>query len=119
MATQNQAILVQTLFNQTLRGTLAWERTLLEDVYQATFSNGAVRVSSDVISYSVSLLNKEGKIVDTIDDTELSQARIPLILKGYTWYTMMKELYEMARRNALGADQVLTGILGELKSRDE
>jgi hypothetical protein len=117
MVDERIALLVTKLHQNTLSRKISWAPTVDDNAFEATFPRYTVRISEregrTSIQYVISILNDLGVSVDSFSDSELSArfADAPLDLG---WYGVLREIYEMARRQALGADQAIDDILGEL-----
>lgn len=69
--------------------------------------NGAP--ASDI---KVTFLNADGEVTDVVRDTSLGA--IPPPGKHFGWHTYMKEIIDVAERQALGSDRVLDEIVADL-----
>ncbi len=75
--------------------------------------NGAP--ASDI---KVTFLNADGDVTDVVRDTGLGE--IPPPGKHFVWHSYMKEILDVAERQALGSDRVLDEIVNDLmKDRSE
>lgn len=106
--------LLDRLVEQTNGGNLKWEETVENRSFMVSFPNYTIRVSqedgeNDMTDYVISIINNEGSVIDRFSDVTLSQMR-----PGGSYFTMMEELFNNARRNAFGADKALDDILSEL-----
>jgi hypothetical protein len=120
MAMDKQRKLVELLFKRTTDGMLEWSEALPKDTFQVSMSDKSIRIRAtesltheDANDYEISLLNSEGKVVDTFTDNELAAEQSEPSAKGRT-YRLFRELYDMARRTALGSEKILNEILSEL-----
>jgi hypothetical protein len=107
------AMLINNLHRLTLQNKLEWRQTERDDVFQVSFPDYAVRLSvrqsrqqSDALEYVVSLVNDVGDMIDQVGDEDFEDR---------SNYGVLKEMYEMARRSALGVDQALDSILSQLR----
>lgn len=57
-------------------------------------------------------------MVDSFSDVELDRDEISLSEPGLTWFPILKDLFETARRTALGSEKIITEILSELGDDD-
>ena len=117
MAYRKLAELVDKLLRQTLQNEVKWEETAKPGIYQAAFVNFSVHISksqssSDVTDYLISIFNEDGSEVETFDDNDLREFDSET---GY--YEKMKELYETARRMALGTENAINKILSILDKK--
>ncbi|MCK4570748.1 hypothetical protein KAT84_02240 [Candidatus Bipolaricaulota bacterium] len=112
MATEKQRILVNRLASRTEAGYIHWEETEIEGVFQVSFSSSSVQISlqgantpePDVV---IRLFNAEGKHVDEFSDRDVADGDFPA-------YRIMYEMFETARSQALGVEQVLDSLLADL-----
>jgi hypothetical protein len=108
MSIEKYKMIVAGLAAKTEEKQIRWKETAEENTFQVSFANYSVTLSAQDhfrrgTSYVVNILNAEGRSVDSFSDN----------LDGT--YEPMAELYEKARRQALGADKALDEILTELK----
>lgn len=66
----------------------------------------------NAVDYVVRIYNHEGKMIEEVADTDFGQD-YPEIYKA------MSEMYDTARRIAMGVEEALDEILGELKDEDD
>lgn len=110
--------LVEKLFQNTSSGKIRWEKLEGAEIYKA-----AVGIRSIVIGRAenfmgepiieIGILDELDTEVETFNDENVKGA-IPSITGYDGYWPLMSELHEMARRQAVGADKVLDGILGDL-----
>jgi hypothetical protein len=108
------ARIVQRLHAKTAAKEIKWERTSRSDVFQTALPNYVVKVSTTPsdqsmgLDYVVSIVDASGAVLESASDVDVT--------KVFTQaYPMMKDLYEMARRSALGVDAALDSLLAELE----
>lgn len=112
------AKIIVKLLERTKAGSVPWEETGKQEVFQAAFPGYTIQVFSrenendpDVLDYVVRIVNEEGNVLEEVADPELSDVmEKPL--------ETMKELYAVARRSALGVDEALNRILSSLEEKD-
>ena len=115
MATKKQIRLAEKLISDTERGYLDWQEGPRPETYQLSLKNSAMvisRVHNDYTEQSdiiIEILNGEGLIVDSFSDVELTQ------YAEESWYPKLNNLYESARRTALGSERLIDEILVELE----
>ncbi len=107
--------LVKLLQVRTLDGDIEWEETARPGVYQAAFPKYAVSISTrrnrddpEETDYFVTIHNEEGKAVEQKSDIDLRGQGLSEA------YPLMQEIYDTARRQALGTDKVLEDLLSYL-----
>ena len=109
--------LVESLLDQSHAGALEWKPTARDSAFQVSFRANSLQISENQhpefveegVYYMISLINSEGLTVDTFTAADLRD-----LPDGKNYWSMMREIYQLARRTALGADKVLKDILGEL-----
>ncbi len=106
------------LHEKTKKGELQWEETSNERVYQVSFPGYTVQMfhrlsqeGADALDYFIRILNENGGVLEESSDLDLKEEWEPS-------FRVMKELYEMARRRALGVEQALNNILKALGEDD-
>jgi hypothetical protein len=113
MAADKYQQLVERLAVKTDQGEVYWKEAAGPDTFQISFPNYSLTLSSQnrqgSILYVISILNSEGRTVDSFSDEDLDGDG-----RGGRYFTMMGELYHNARRQALGVDKALDEILGQL-----
>lgn len=118
MISPNMIQLIERLYDRTNAEGLPWQETETDGVYQITFPTFSVSISkrrsvvpeSDT-DYWVSIYNSSGKLIDEVSDLEFPD---DYVQNGKSAYWYMEELYEMARRTALGVEGVISQILAQL-----
>ncbi|SRR5258708_5616135 len=115
MSDDKLATLLVELAKRTRTGSLNWERTAAEGVYQASFPRYTVQLSvkynpQGPDDYLVTILDSEGSVIEKVADPDLAdRLSDPLEL--------MSKMYSSARRQALGVDRAIDDILGELSKQ--
>jgi len=102
--------IIDRLHQHSVEGKVIWRETERTDSFQVSFSGYSVRTdvrrsrkTPGAQEYFVSVLNANGDVMEEIGDEDLED-----------YFVLMKELFEMARRKALGVDGALDQILDEL-----
>ncbi|RBC03299.1 hypothetical protein C3E97_004510 [Pseudomonas sp. MWU12-2115] len=103
------AKLVETLAVQTESGSLQWAQTEKSDMFQASFPRYSIRLypktaSTFEVDYVLQILNDLGDIVEEVSDPDLRS-----VLENP--FNKMRDLYEGARRSAMGVESALDDIL--------
>src|SRR4051812_5441065 len=107
--------LVQKLHAKTLAGGVVWERTSIRNAFQTSFPTFVVRVSelweegADSPDYAISIRDESGLTIERATDAELTKAN-----PDSNAFPIMRDLYNMARRQALNVDSALDSLLAEL-----
>jgi hypothetical protein len=126
MAIGKHQELVDGLFKRTKNGSLQWEEAVAPNAFQLPFKDHSLKLSevenqdSSAPDYLLEIVNDEGRVIDSFTDVELGRYRKDIGFEddAYIYYNIMKELYEMARRSALGSDRALNEILSSLQNDD-
>jgi hypothetical protein len=123
MAMDTQMLLVQLLLRRTTQGKLDWREAIKSDAFQVAFTDKVVRIREvpprepdDVPDYLIQLVNSDGRVVDEFNQVMLGNAGNAGI--GF-WWEKMHDLYDMARRTALGSEKILNEVLSELRGNDD
>jgi hypothetical protein len=111
MAYEKLTKILIELIQKTDSGSLAWEPTAEEGVYQVSFPRFTVQLSSNGADIVLSILNSEGTVIEEASDPEFTDHITDA-------YVAMKQLYANARRRALGVDAALDELLEELSKKD-
>ncbi len=106
------AELVQKLHEKTLANKVNWERTEGSNALQVSFTAYSVRLvlqrgSGGEDIYVIRIFDAAGNLVESATDDDLDE-ELP------DSYTMMEEMFETARRKALGVDKALDDIISQL-----
>jgi len=90
------------------------EQTGRSDVFQTALPSYVLRLATAQgrggEDYIVSIVDAFGTVLESASDVDVKKA-FPAVQA----YALMKELYEMARRSALGVDAALDSLLAELE----
>lgn len=111
--------LINRLHGLTKAQNISWQETETDGVYQISFPTYSVSLSRRRSpnsehaewDYWISIYNSDGKLIDEASDGDLHldfPGRIPSALD------IMSELYDMARRSAMGVENVIQEILSQL-----
>ena len=109
--------LIQRLSDLTAKGRVAWKEAERGEAFLASFSGHSVsisvrksRLSSDQSEYFIRILDQWGDTVEEVGDEDFQTEQV---------FTMLKQLFEKARRIARGVDVALDEILRELDEADD
>jgi len=111
--------LIELLYDLTKSQGLVWQETEVDGVYQISFPTYSVSLSrrrnpdpeEAEKDYWISIYNSDGKLIDEISDVDLqSDFSNPEL----TAFQYMGELYDMARRSAMGVENAIQEILAQL-----
>lgn len=110
--------LVEGLYNATMTGRIKWQPVSKSSSYLTSLRSSAIEIADDMNNNGepvivVNVYDQLGNIVDSFNDDYLHGYK-PHNLSYDSYYTVMKNLQEMARRNATGADRIIQSILTEI-----
>jgi hypothetical protein len=112
------ARLVSRLHRNTKNNKISWSVTADDEIFEAAFPRYALRIHAGEGRFSnmyfINILNEHGVSVENFSDADLTD-RFFGTAPEQGWDGLMREIYEMARRQALGADQAIDDILVELE----
>ena len=109
---EKQGALILKLEELTFAGKINWQPSAQPGAFQVSFRENTVQIKlrptvveteePDAVDIEFNLYNGEGEVVETFSDVELTSndARRP---DGGIWYRPLLDLYNKARRTALGA----------------
>ncbi|MGJ5076734.1 hypothetical protein [Bradyrhizobium oligotrophicum] len=120
MALTRPMRLVKTLYDKSRAGHVDWQVGIGDDEFQVSSAEYTIKISTKAgrqgsTDYVIAVLNDEGTVVDRFTDVELDSEEGSQLGQ---WYGTMRELHDMARRHARGADKALDAILKELGEDD-
>ena len=124
MAYQKLAVLTYNLHIRTEDGTINWEETAIDGVYQASLANYTVTISlqesrtAEGNDVKISIINNEGSEVESFLDIDLEEGWFQQIDVYEAPYNIMNNIYEVARRTALGSEKAINDILSELSDEE-
>ena len=117
MADKKLVSLIKRLKEKTLKGSISWEKTVEEGVFQASFPDYAITIGSerreDTWNYVFRIYNDKGELVEVIAETDFSSDDF-----GVRPYDFIDEIYVVARRTAMEVDQAIDSILSALGRAD-
>jgi hypothetical protein len=109
MANDKYAQIVDRLIYKTNQREIEWKEGVYPGAFQVSFPNYSLTLipregQDDTTDYIIGIIDSDGHTIDTFSDVDL----------GGDYYAKMAELYQNARRQALGVDKALDEILDEL-----
>jgi len=125
MSYKKLAKLTSNLQRRTLSGKIDWQETAWRDMFQASLANYSVRVSlvesqsAEGQDVKISIVNEEGVEVESFRDVDLKQQWFSEVGTAGHPYEVMLNIYQTARRAALGSEKAVSDILEELDKLDE
>ena len=108
-------VLLKKLESKSADGSIEWEATASGSSFQTSVSDYVLRISEEYSpdpdpetapDFILALYNQRGDLVDSVSDPELRVAD-----RTFEAFKVMKNIYKMARRSALGADEALDSII--------
>jgi hypothetical protein len=110
--------LIELLAVRSKEGRVRWKEAGDSGVYHTTFPEYEVRLSSSDISleptdnrdYHLEIYDSEGTLIEQMTDQDLDIEDS---------YDLMRDLYETARRSAMGVHQAIDHILASLEEDEE
>ena len=113
MAVPEHINLVKMLATRTKEGKLIWDSSPAGETYFTRIGSNGVSIkaqngSSLEVDYCGNIYDGDGLIVEIFSARELATIGID------NAYTLLDNLYNLARRSALGADKILNQILKDL-----
>lgn len=114
MSNEKLINLARRLNLSTSEGVINWSATEKSGVFQTSLAGYAVRANvrksklhSGENEYFIAIIDPFGDVVEEMGDEEFDGG-----------YSIMKSLYDSARREALGVDKAIDEILKDLDKRD-
>jgi hypothetical protein len=107
MAKEKLVEIAKLLLENTKAGNVRWEKTSKKGQFQTPFAKYTILLAGPSAVPDLFLCDEDGDIVE--DFTYMAAIDAGLL-------ETMKELYELARRRALGADDALDEIVNILRS---
>jgi hypothetical protein len=109
MATAKIVELATLIHEKTRIGEVRWEKTTNARTFQTSFPKYAVQIFSPAAGMATLLVyNGEGSLIEELSWPAAVSAQIGSVLV---------DTFETARRQALGVDNAIEEILGNLKTR--
>jgi hypothetical protein len=115
-------LLVDGLLEKSLVGQISWEEHPRKGVFQTSFGFYGLTIEKNITyepnppyedethdTVIIRISNSDDQVIESFSDEDLSD-------KG-SFFKKMNELYSLARRKALGADQAINDILERLGAR--
>lgn len=124
MTAEKHVKLFELLHARTKEGNLNWADTVDKGTYIVSFTSFSVEISreqnenhfeSDIV---LNIRNSDGDFVERVRDSELADYLEASGIDRAKFFSRAEALYQMARREALGADKALDSILTDLKNID-
>ena len=119
MTDQKITDFVIRLYRRTQAGKVPWEKAVEDETFQATFSKGfSIQIaprpsqdpSEDEPDYWLTILNEAGEVVEEISNLHFPNTKLVGL---YPW-VLMKDIHNIARRTAMGAERAINEIMADL-----
>jgi hypothetical protein len=112
MVDNANGVLIHSLLEKTRASKLNWE-TASPNSYFTSINKYSVLIGleerfDESIDYILSIFDQEGNAIERFTDVDLKSESIE------DAFTQMKELHNLARRNAAGTDKAVSGIIDAL-----
>jgi hypothetical protein len=113
--------LVHALYKRTRDGAVDWQDVGTVDMFDAAFGDFRLRIRlvydpdyPNEPDYLLDVMNAHGGTIETISNISLRPLSDRLTNEGLNPYTVLRQIFDMARRKALNVDEAIESILGEL-----
>lgn len=118
-ATANMKRLLEALYLKSLKQEVEWEFFPSLDLCEAKLGSGFVQVVSEADDegnyYSfVRILDSEKTVVDNIYGGNFGIQSKPYNTDHKNYWDLMRDLYSVSKRSALGADKLVSSIVDSL-----
>lgn len=118
---ENFRALVEALYLNSTSGEITWMGFSGAESYVSNVGTNKVAISKSVDNdgddlITIDVFNQDGNQVDTFNDEFFSRELQPQYVSASNYFSLMSNLYELARRNATGADKVIDDLLSKLKA---
>ena len=117
-ALEKTLALVQRLHARTRDGKVDWETTHIEGLFAVQLGEFVLRLKQipdpdypDQPDFKLDVEDASGRTIERITNTTLRPVNDRLTEEGLSPYNLMERTFDMARRKALGVDDVLETIL--------
>lgn len=116
MSFERHKHLVERLLEKSRAGELLWQESVRPDEFQVAFPNSGVQIRSikngNFTDFHISLIDSSGRVVEGFGKDQLDRDGPH---SSGSWSRPLSELYALARRSALRADEVIDNILVEIE----
>jgi hypothetical protein len=113
--------IVSLLYDRTQTQLITWERTADDEKFQTSFTTYSVEVykqpnhsddGREYIATKLNIVDELGAIVEVIEAKDLSMRD----LGGHDPEAVLEQIYDMARRIALGVEQAYDKLIKDLEN---
>ena len=104
MAYEKLVRVARAVYERTKSGAIKWEQTSRDNEFQTSFPNYSILVQTTPQGYVLKICNDSGQVIEELSWMDAVASS----------FMEMPELFELARRQAMGVEQALDELLGEL-----
>ena len=115
---------ISGIYAATKNGKIDWEETGRSGVFSAEMGKYSCTITTEpdreypeAPDYFIVLLDEIGNPVESISNRTISETPPSRPKDALHPYTMLGEIYELARRQVLGVDVILDSVLEFLKNK--
>jgi len=97
------------IYEKTKNGEIKWEATADESTFQASLSNYSIlikRAAGTLGGTTLQICNEQGQVIEEFTQFDFIAGGFP----------QMAELFELARRMAMGVEKALDDLIGALEA---
>lgn len=102
--------LLEKLYDKTASGERRWKETIEKGIFQISSPNYTVQISQSDGIERISIVDDDSEVIESFSYHDVRQASIDDSQKQ-NLLTKFEELYQLARRQALGAEKALDDLL--------
>jgi hypothetical protein len=102
--------LLEKLYDKTASCERRWKETIDKGVFQISSPNYTVQIAQPEGVERISIVDDDSEVIESFSYHDVRRAEIDESQKQ-DLLTKFEELYQMARRQALGADKALDDLL--------
>ncbi len=115
--------LIKKICHQTQEGKITWDATVSKNRFQTAFPKFTVEIGEyetsgqygeESMDYRLTINDESGKALESISDVDVQTKITPTLPPGRAFATM-RDLYNNARRRALGVDAAIDALLSSLE----
>ncbi|WP_454760151.1 hypothetical protein [Caulobacter segnis] len=112
--------LSELLYEKTSAGHLKWEEDPLDNSFNTKIGPRLLEIDSstdeDDNPIMIVRVYFDGKMIERFDDEKIKGTK-PKTLIHNSYYVLLSDVYEIAKRNASGADEQLDDLLKDLQMK--
>lgn len=113
MAYEKALKIIERLHRKTQEGELEWEEGPNNETYQVSFPDYSITIESisdlsTAEEYEIVIRNSDGRVLERFSDLDVPK------IQDTSGTKIFEEIFNQARRYALGTDKALDDILGAL-----